>query len=73
MKSSSKYERVNTESDNQDDEGRRGTLSMRRINATATKEALAIKGAVEFPEAEVNRHYHCTNIGITFPRCVIQD
>ena len=46
---------------------------MRRINATATKEAVAIKGAVEFPEAEVNRHYHCTNIGITFPRCVIRD
>ncbi len=37
---------------------------MRRINATATKEAVAIKGAVEFREAEVNRHYHCTSVGM---------
>ena len=57
-------ERMRSNLDDLDHDGRRGVLSMLRIKATATRERVVIKGVVEFPEHQ-GLSAHCTNIGMT--------
>ena len=57
-------ERMRSNLDDLDHEGRRGVLSMLRVKASATKDQVVIRGVVEFPE-QGDISCHCTNIGMT--------